>query len=242
MEIARKTVAEKPILLLKGGRTEAGAARTASHTASMAVADDVLSGALRQAGVLRVPSIDELIRTLRGFLTMPLPQGPCLAFVTFSGAQAIMSIDTAVEEGLSIATFTDKTHENLKKVIQTPSKAKNPVDIFPDMVVHGFDVTMITILKSLMEDKNVHGIVSISFANAGAEVYQPIVEALKGNCSKPLFFSLLGSKKDFQESQAYLEENGFPCYDLPEMAVRVFARMWRYTQIKKDRERRKTKP
>jgi len=147
-----------------------------------------------------------------------------------------------VEEGLSIATFTDKTHENLKKVIQTPSKAKNPVDIFPDMVVHGFDVTMITILKSLMEDKNVHGIVSISFANAGAEVYQPIVEALKGNCSKPLFFSLLGSKKDFQESQAYLEENGFPCYDLPEMAVRVFARMWRYTQIKKDRERRKTKP
>ncbi len=232
MEVARQTVGLKPVLLLKGGRTEAGALRAASHTASMAVADDVLNGALRQSGVLRIPSIDELIRTLRGFLTMPLPQGPALAIVTFSGAQAIMSIDTAIEEGLSVASFGEETLNRLKEVISTPSKARNPVDIFPDMAVHGFDRTMITTLEALMQDRNIHGIISISFANAGAEVYQPLVQAFKGRCEKPLFFSLLGSKKDFQECQAYLEENGFPCYDLPEMAVRVFSRMWKYAQIK----------
>ncbi|MCX7981420.1 MAG: CoA-binding protein [Syntrophales bacterium] len=238
IDIARQTTAVKPVLLLKGGKTEAGAARAASHTASMAVSDEVLNGALRQAGILRIPSIDELIRTLRGFLTMPQPKGPSLALVTFSGAQAIMSIDTAVEEGLTIANFNNETQQKLKQVISTPSKARNPVDIFPDMAVHGFEKTMITTLKALMEDENVHGIISISFANAGAEVYQPLAEAFSGQCSKPLFFSLLGSKKDFQECQAFLEEHGFPCFDLPEMAVRVFSRMWKYAQIKERHKRR----
>lgn len=237
MEIARQTTAIKPVLLLKGGKTEAGAARTASHTASMAVSDEVLNGALHQAGVLRVPSIDEMIRTLRGFLTMPLPEGPALAMVTFSGAQAIMSIDAAIEEGLRVANFNPETLNRLKQVISADSKARNPVDIFPDMAVHGFDKTMITAIEALMADENVHGIISISFANAGAEVYQPLVEKIKENCPKPLFFSLLGSKKDFLECQAYLEDNGFPCYDLPEMAVRVFSRMWRYAKIKKQERR-----
>lgn len=233
MHVARETVPHKPVLLLKGGRTEAGAKSTASHTASMAVADNVLNGALHQAGIIRIPSIDELVRTLRGFLTMPLPAGPALALVTFSGAQAIMSIDTAVEEGLTLATLGEQTRKRVGQVITTPSKAKNPIDTYPDMAVHGFDRTMITILEALMEDPNVHGIISISFANAGAELYHPIVEALQGKCTKPLFFSLLGNKRDFQECQTYLEESGFPCYDMPEMAVRVFARMWRYARTKK---------
>jgi len=198
----------------------------------MAVADDVLNGALHQAGVIRVPSIDELLRTLRGFLTMPLPQGPNLALVTFSGAQAIMSIDRAVEEGLSLATLEESTRQRILGVISIPSKAKNPIDIYPDMAVHGVDRTMNTILSALMDDRNVHGIIAISFANEGAQVYHPVVEALKGKVTKPLFFSLLGSKDDFLASQSYLEENGLPCYDMPEMAVQVFARMWRYAQIR----------
>jgi len=232
IQVARETVSQKPVLLLKGGRTEAGARSTASHTASMAVADDVLNGALHQAGVIRVPSIDELLRTLRGFLTMPLPQGPNLALVTFSGAQAIMSIDRAVEEGLSLATLEESTRQRILGVISIPSKAKNPIDIYPDMAVHGVDRTMNTILSALMDDRNVHGIIAISFANEGAQVYHPVVEALKGKVTKPLFFSLLGSKDDFLASQSYLEENGLPCYDMPEMAVQVFARMWRYAQIR----------
>jgi acyl-CoA synthetase (NDP forming) len=59
LETARAAVARKPVLVMKGGRTEAGARATASHTASLAVRDAVFEGALRQAGVIRVQAIDE---------------------------------------------------------------------------------------------------------------------------------------------------------------------------------------
>ncbi len=230
LNIAGEAVARKPVLILKGGRTQEGAKSSASHTASMAVSDVIFDGAMRQAGVLRMFSIDEFIRTLRGFLNMPLPTGPSLAFVTYSGAQAIMSIDAAMEEGLSVAVLGEATREKIGRVIATPSKLRNPIDIFPDMIAHGFEKTSLEILNALMEDENVHGIVFISFANFGAEPYKPIVDAFKGKCPKPLFFSLLGSRKDLQVSQAFFDESGFPCYDFPEMAVRVFSKMWQYAR------------
>ena len=228
LETAKAAVARKPVLVMKGGRTEAGARATASHTASLAVRDAVFEGALRQAGVIRVQAIDEFIRTLRGFLKMPLPGGGRLALVTYSGAQAIMSIDAAVEEGLQMARFEEETKKKIARVIATPSKAGNPIDLFPDMLAHGFEKTSIELLTALLEDPGVDGIIFISFANFGEQPYRPIIEGLEGRVHKPLFFSVLGMKKDIEGTAAFLEERGYPCFDLPEMAVRVFARMWQY--------------
>jgi acyl-CoA synthetase (NDP forming) len=228
LETAKAAVARKPVLVMKGGRTEAGARATASHTASLAVRDAVFEGALRQAGVIRVYAIDEFIRTLRGFLKMPLPAGGRLALVTYSGAQAIMSIDAAVEEGLQVARFQEETKKKISRVIATPSKAGNPIDLFPDMLAHGFEKTSLEILGALLEDRGVDGIIFISFANFGEQPYRPIVEGLEGRVHKPVFFSVLGMQKDIEGTATFLEERGYPCFDLPEMAVRVFARMWRY--------------
>ena len=230
MEVARKATAKKPVLVLKGGRTAEGARATASHTASLAVRDSVFEGAARQAGVLRIFSIDEFIRTLKGFLNMPLPRGERVALVTYSGAQAIMSIDTVVEERLQLARFNAATREKLSRVIATSSKAQNPIDLFPDMLVHGFEKTATEILQALLEDEGVNGIIFISFANSGVEPYLPVVDLLKRQCHKPVFFSLLGAKKDIELCQGFLEENHIPCFDFPEMAVRVLARMWQYAR------------
>lgn len=230
LSLAREAASRKPVLVIKGGRTQEGAKTSASHTASMAVADGVFDAALRQAGVLRVPGIDEFIRLLRGFLSQPLPLGPGLAFVTYSGAQAIMSIDVAMDEGLQVAELKEATRAGIARVIATPSKLRNPVDIFPDMNAHGFEKTSVEILKALMKDDRVHGIVFIAYAQAGPEPYQPIVEVLKEQHAKPVFFALLGEKESLQVTQSFLDENGFPCYDFPEMAVRVFSRMWAYAR------------
>jgi acetyltransferase len=238
LEIARQAVAKKPVLLIKGGRTREGARATASHTASMAVEDTVFEGAVRQAGALRLTGIDDFVRALKGFLNMPLPKGGRLAFVTYSGAQAIMSIDATVDHGLQVARLDESTRERIGRVIATASKTQNPVDIFPDWLANGFEKTTTEILKAFLEDKGVDGIICISFANAGAEIYQPMVDMLKGERTKPVFFSLLGAKKDIDVCQNLLEENRIPCFDFPEMAVRVFAHMWRYAQIKAGYEER----
>ena len=232
LEAARRAVACKPVLILKGGRTAEGARASASHTASLAVEDSVFEGAVRQAGVLRLYSIDEFIRTLQGFLWAPLPNGGRLALVTYSGAQAIMSIDTAIDEGLQLARFQDQTKKSIAQVIATPSKARNPIDLFPDMLAHGFEKTSLEILKALLDDNGVDGVIFISFANFGDHPYRPIIEGIKGRMIKPVFFSLLGTQKDIEASRRFLEENGYPCFDFPEMAVRVFARMWKYRRIR----------
>jgi len=233
LEIARKAVARKPVLIIKGGRTQEGARATASHTASMMVEDAVFEGAMRQAGVLRMSGIDDFIRALKGFLTMPIPRGRRLAFITYTGAQAIMSIDAAVEHGLQVARLGDVTREKISRVIATPSKTRNPVDLFPDMLTHGFEKTATEILKALLEDDGVDGIIWISFANRGPEIYRPAVDLLLEQCTKPVFFSLLGAKKDLEACKGFLEQNRLPCYDFPEYAVQVFAQMWRYGKIKK---------
>jgi acetyltransferase len=234
LEIAKKAVAKKPVLIIKGGRTQEGARASASHTASMAVEDAVFDGAIRQAGVLRLTGVDDFVRALKGFLHMPLPRGERLAFVTYSGAQAIMSIDTTVEQGLRVAHLNESTREKISRVIATDSKTKNPVDLFPDWMAHGFEKTTTEILKALLEDDGVDGIIFISFADARAEIYRPMAELLRGHRAKPVFFSLLGAKKDIEICQNLLEEYQLPCYDFPEYAVRVFAQMWKYAQKRKN--------
>lgn len=228
LEVARKAVKQKPVLLLKGGRTSAGARATASHTASMAVDDQVLDGALRQAGVLRVGNIEELITALMGFQYMPLPRGNKLAFVTYSGAQAIMSIDAAVAHGLGVARFSEKTQKRLAGVIATPSKARNPIDLYPDMLAHGFEKTATEILRALIDDDGVHGIVFISSASIGVEPYEPLIDVVKEGLTKPVFFSVLGEKDKVDACTIFLDGHHIPAYLFPEMAIRVFAHMYRY--------------
>jgi acetate---CoA ligase (ADP-forming) len=232
LENLRRAAAKKPVLIIKSGRTQAGARATASHTASMAVEDTIFDGAIRQAGAIRLTGIDDFIRTLRGFLNMPLPGGNRLAFVTYSGAQAIMSIDAAVDHGLQVAQLGEATQARIAGVIATASKTRNPIDIFPDWLAHGYEKTMSEILNALLDDQGVDGIVFISFADAKPEVYQPVADILKGERRKPVFFSLLGDNKEKEACQNFLHGNGLPCYDFPEYAVRVFAHMRQYARIR----------
>ncbi len=231
LEEARATTPLKPVLLLKGGTTAEGARAIASHTASLAVEDTVLDGALRQAGVLRMGGIEELVATLRGFQWMPLPKGDRIALVTYSGAQAVMSIDAAVREGLGVARFSEETSERLSRVISVRGKARNPVDIFPDMMTHGLEKTALEIMGALLEDDGVHGILFISFAFGGSEAYRPVVDLIRERCTKPVFFSLLGKAPEVEACRGLLEENRIPFHLFPETGVRVMAHMRRQARF-----------
>jgi acetate---CoA ligase (ADP-forming) len=233
LQAARKASARKPVLLIKGGRTKEGARASISHTASLAVADDVFDGALRQAGVLRLSGIDDFIATLKGFLFMPLPRGKRVALITYSGAQGILSIDAAVEAGLELARLGEGTRKRLSRLIAAPSKTQNPIDIFPDMLTHGAARTAKEVLSALVEDEGVDMVVFISFAESRGEAYGPVADRIREFCPKPVFFSVMGAKSDIEGCQGFLERKFIPCFPFPEVAIRVLARMWQYAQRKK---------
>lgn len=234
IENAKKVTSKKPVLILKGGQTKEGSKAIVSHTASLSVNNAVLNGAFKQTGILRMSTIDEMVCTLMGFEWMPLPNGKNIALVTFSGAQSIMSIDAAIKQKLSIANLSTKTSESLSRVIATPSKMHNPIDIFPDMMVHGFEKISTDILKALFNDENVHGIVFISFAVLGHEPFHPLSEFINTNRSKPVFVSLLGSKEDMRSASDYLLKQKIPCVSYPETAIQAFSHMWNYSKRKSE--------
>jgi acyl-CoA synthetase (NDP forming) len=229
-EVARQAVLRKPVILLKGGRSEAGGKATASHTASMAVNDAVLDGALRQAGVVRAKRIDEMLAMIMGFQWAPLPRGNRIALVTFSGAQAIMSIDRASEVGLELASFRPETMDRLATVISTVPKRKNPVDTYPDMNVHGFEKTSLSILEALFDDDGVDGIFFISFAAYGTDMLGPLARMIRERANKPVFVSLLGDPGQEALCRSFLMEQEIPFFDYPETGIEVFAHMWHYAK------------
>jgi acyl-CoA synthetase (NDP forming) len=155
-----------------------------------------------------------------------------LAIVTYSGAQGVLTADAVVNCGLELARFQSTTLEKLSQVITTQPKRQNPVDLFPDMLSRGFEKTTTEILKSLLEDDEVDGIVFISFAVVDPEHLRPLTEIIKASRSKPVFFSFLGNKSIMQASHDLLEAEQIPCVDYPEMAVRVFGNMWKFASAK----------
>ena len=177
-------------------------------------------------------NIEEMIWTLMGFEWMPLPKGNRIALVTFSGAQAIMSLDMAINEKLVLAKFTDKTKKRLAAVFASAHKTKNPVDIFPDMMTHGFEKISTETVGALMDDENVDGIIFITFSDGGTETLKPLADLVNKSGTKPVFTTLIGKKEDTAISSQFLLENRIPCFAYPETAVRVFSNMWKYACVK----------
>jgi acyl-CoA synthetase (NDP forming) len=107
------------------------------------------------------------------------------------------------------------------------------------MMVHGFEKISLDTINALLEDDGVHAVLFISFAIGGSATYRAVVDLIQEKRTKPVFFSLLGKKKDVEDCRQLLEENRIPFYLFPEMGIRVLAHMWRYARA---RDARTTSP
>ena len=106
-----------PILAIKTGRTPQGARAAASHTGSLAGADEVYDAIMAQAGVLRVETVQELFDLAVGFSSQPMPASDRVAIVTNAGGPGILATDACVRQGLELAKFDEKTNEVLRSTL-----------------------------------------------------------------------------------------------------------------------------
>ncbi|MFO8100716.1 MAG: acetate--CoA ligase family protein [Dehalococcoidia bacterium] len=131
MEAARRLTASKPLVILKSGRTDAGARASASHTGSLMGNDKVYDAAFRQVGAIRVSTWQELWEVPKTLAYQPLPEGNRFAIVTFTGGQGVIATDAAANAGLEMAQLSEDTVGKLKEV--SPRLGNNPVDVGPAM-------------------------------------------------------------------------------------------------------------
>lgn len=165
--LARRALAAgKPIVALKVGRSPGGRRAALAHTGAVAGDDAVVDAALRQLGVIRVGSLEELLVTA-GLLghAPPLP-GPRMGVITTSGGACDIVADRAHEEGLEIPAFAPPTVEALQRVLPPFTKAQNPVDVTGFGLAHVTDaMSQVTgALEAATHDPNVDFVLLVALA------------------------------------------------------------------------------
>lgn len=118
-----------PLIVVKSGRSEAGARAAASHTGALANEDRAVDAFFEHHGILRARDPQELVRYAELALRSPLPQGPRVVVVSNSGASCVLASDAAAERGLEIAPLAPATQQALAGRLPGYATTVNPVDI-----------------------------------------------------------------------------------------------------------------
>lgn len=127
-DIARKYTREKPIVVVKVGKTEAGARAAKSHTSAIAGSDEIVDGMFRQCGVIRVNEIESLFDVAAALRRSPLPRGNRVAILTGGGGLGCVTSDACGQVGLNVGPLLPETIEKLNKVLPDRWPHGNPVD------------------------------------------------------------------------------------------------------------------
>ena len=136
---------EKPIIVLKSGRTSAGEHAAASHTKSLAGSDEVFSGVCQQAGIFRAQTIEQLFDAAKGFAGLPLPRGNRLMIVTSSGGSGILAVDVAEEKGLCLPAIAPDFIQDLKNLnLPSAMVLGNPLDLTGDAAAEDYRMVLET--------------------------------------------------------------------------------------------------
>jgi len=223
---------DKPIVVLKGGKTPLGAEASASHTASLAGNDDLIKGALWQAGVHQADDFFEMVdiaRTLeKDFrLQQPREEKTRIAIFSYSGAAGIVTTNHMVANGLTLARLSSKTLQRLEELSPAWMPIKNPVDYWPAMEKNGPALAYKHAIEVLHEAPEVDGIIVHLFAGFGTWSLD-MKEIMSGiqKPRKPILFWLIGPEKGREVTRITLEKEGWPTFYEIHRTVRVMASLF----------------
>jgi acetyltransferase len=223
--ILRETTPRKPVVVLKSGRTAAGAQMAASHTGVMVRGSDaVFDAAIRQAGGVRAYNIEEffdLARALERFGSQTL-KGDRLALATLPGGEAVVVTDLCQQIGFTLARLTDETRHKLKPIFPPWNISGNPFDLGVTLQFHNPLKVYGTLLESFVEDPNVDGLAiqlpSRTFA-VPPEFQETLVKVSKRG--KPIALWLAGTPSGRYEFLERLEERNLVVFPSPEKALQA---------------------
>ena len=213
-EVAREVTRKKPVVILKGGRTKAGAERAFSHTASLAGDDAVWDAAFRQAGIARVRRYFDLINVAKGIAMQPLPRGRRVSSLAPSGALGVVVADACESMRLKMASHSEKTLKKLRDISASWVTISNPVDMSAITPIAGRVEGYRAVVETLLQDEGVDAVVPILLASPDvpAEKYNFLPELSSRYPEKPIYASFTGDKQRYEQARAFLEQHSIPVF------------------------------
>jgi len=244
LNLARRINAEKPLVLWKGGETPSGAGAVASHTGTLAGEDKIWENGLRQAGITRARSLEEVVGTAMAFLYLPPAKGRRLFILGGGGGNSVYYADICIRTGLQVPPLLGETREKLTALVPAVgSFARNPVDAW--RAFHDPDF-MRRILDVVFEDPDLDLIIvdrlipRMAYASPEEkDTTQMVIAYLRENrFQKPLAVVVDGSGEDpfLSAEAARLRQRfcqaGVPAYPSLPFAAQALAHLVAYYEKK----------
>jgi len=232
-EVAKRVSKKKPIIVLKAGRTAMGAKAAASHTGALAGNDKVYEDILRECGVIRARSLNDMLQFARGLQVLPTPKGENIVIITGAGGSGVLLSDACVDNDLKLMRMPKDLDTAFRAFIPPFGAAGNPVDITGGEPPQTYANT----IKLGLEEPRIHALIlgywhtiitpPMVFARLCAEV----VEAARRNgIDKPVVASMVGDT-EVEEASEYLYERGIVAHPYTtELPVAVLGAKYRWAR------------
>ncbi|MFH1591473.1 MAG: acetate--CoA ligase alpha subunit [archaeon] len=225
LSAARAFARTKPIIVLKAGKSSAGAKAAKSHTGSLAGDDAVFDAAFKRAGVLRVETIGELFDCAKTLALQKRPRGNRLAIITNAGGPGVIATDSLIHQGGQLAKLSSETLSQLDACLPPTWSKGNPIDVLGDADHDRFRKAV----ELCIADPGVDGVLTILTPQAMTDpslIAKEMVN-IENKYGKTMLTSWMGGNA-VSHGRETLEKGGIPVFAIPEQGVRCFMYMHHY--------------
>ncbi len=225
MSAARMASRTKPVVVVKAGRSAAGAKAALSHMGALAGSDAVYDAAFRRAGMLRVQTSNELFQAVGTLDTGIRVRGDRLAILTNGGGLGVLAVDQLADVDGRLAVLSDETIACLDKILPAPWSHANPVDILGDASGERYAAALEILLKA--DEVDATFVLNCPTAVADSlDAAQAVVKTWEGRRS-PVLTCWLGEGAAVEARRLFADRK-LPSFESPEQAVQAFGHLLRY--------------
>ena len=211
---------KKPVIILKAGKTQSGMKAASSHTGALSSNDKIVNALLKQFGIIRANTLNELFNTAKGFEYFPIPKGNKIAVVTNAGGPAILAVDKLDEKGLTLAKFSTETKNKLKEIVHPEGSINNPVDLLPGGTAKVYK----QVNQILLDDDNVDAIISIFVEPVMVNAFG-VIESVNSIKRKKPIFQVCMPLPEFWEEYKNNSKEKLPIFKQPEEPAEIISNM-----------------
>lgn len=213
IEVAQAVSQKKPIIVLMGGRTSAGAAAAFRHTGSRAMPEHEADEFCRQAGMVRVKSLRDLMLAGKAFGRYPEGIGPRVLVLSNSGGPGVLAADEASSRGLELRALPQAFADRLRSFLPPEASVANPLDLLADAREERFGDTLEAALQTVISHYDailmIHVVPFMVDANA---VVNRLAEGVR-EANIPIMHSMMGTLEKKEAWFAQMEAAGVPMFD-----------------------------
>jgi acetate---CoA ligase (ADP-forming) len=223
---------DKPLIILKAGKTAGGMKAASSHTGALGSSDSSVDAIIRQFGLIRADNLNDLFNTAKGFENFRLPKGNKTAVVTNAGGPAILAADMLEKYGLQLVELSETTKNELKKIIHPEGSINNPVDLLPG----GNADTYKKVVELLVQDNKVNSVVAIFVEPVMVKPLEVINSIYSIETDKPIL-AVAMPLPEFWDSYKKEYPAGKPVFRNPEDPAVVLSNMLKFRNRRKGEKR-----